>query len=201
MHQYDEDYRTLISQLNGAFHQKKNDKMLNPAVFENLTQEKKQFVKALPKEEIQKIGAKVHSPVTDICFLSEQEAELIEEVKAGRKCSYKQVAFRLVGNIHIEEIMKRYARNIWEEPAFRSVYLYEGLETPVKVVCETREKTFPIRDIREISKEKQDALIKSVMAAEMRYQYDMESDFIFRIQGYQSIKGNILTHIGCTGCG
>lgn len=184
MHQYDEDYRTLISKLNGAFVQKQKEKMVNPAVFEKLDYEKQNFIKSLPEVEIQKIGAKVHSPVTDICFLSQEEKQLVREIEFGRKRSYRQVAFRLVGNIDIEQIMKRYARNIWEEPAFRTVYLYEGLQEPVKVVCENREKTFPVHDVRSMSKDKQNVLVKSVLAAEMRCEYDIQSDFILRIQGY-----------------
>ncbi|MDY3909248.1 MAG: cyclic nucleotide-binding domain-containing protein [Eubacterium sp.] len=184
MQQYDEDYRTLISKLNGAFVEKQTGRASELAVFEGINSEKKKFIKSMPDEEIGKIGAKVRSNVTDITYLTKEEKQLLEEIKTGKKIKYKLVAFRLVGNIDTDEIMKQYIHNIWEEPAFRTVYLYKGLEEPVKVVCEARESAFPVHDIRNLSEGKQTLLIKNVLAAEMRRDYDIETDPVARIQGY-----------------
>lgn len=184
MHQYEEDYRSLISKLNGAYVANRNAKTANLVAFEKLDAEKQKMIKDMPEEEIQKIGEKVRFQITDICYLSQEEKQLLQEIKNGRKANYRQVAFRLVGNVDSEQIMKQYNRNLRDEPVFRTFYLYKGLQQPVRIVYENRESAFPIHDIRRMDHEEQTVLIKNVLAAEMRREFDIEKDPVFRIQGY-----------------
>ena len=184
MQRHDEDYKQVISKLNGAFEQNKQDQAVNPGIFDKMDSEKQKLIEELPYEEIRKIGMKVHSKITDISYLTKEERKLLEDIREGRKTKYKQVVYRLTGEINPELIMKRYSSFVKSEAVFRTLYLYKGLQEPVRVVCENRESVFPIRDARDLGPEKQNFLLKNVLAAEMRREFDIEKDPVLCMQGY-----------------
>lgn len=184
MRRYDEDYVSLVKKLNNAFAESQNSKVDSLEAFARMNGEKQKLVDDMPYEEIRKISFKVHSKITDINYLTQDEEMLVKAVQSGRKNKYKQVVYRLVGNIDIGQIMERYTEFLQSEEVFQTFYLYEGLENPVKVVCENRDNVFPIHDIRSLSQDKQTFLVKNVLAAEMRRTFNIEKDHVLRMQGY-----------------
>lgn len=184
MTRYDETYLELISKLNSAFDKKKEENRADLHAFDKINMESQKFIEDLPYEEIRKIALKVRFNVTEIGYLTDKEKFLIKHIKDGRRTNCKQVVYRLRGKIDTELIMKRYVDIFKSETAFRTYYLYKGLREPVKVVCENREKVFPIRDIRALSTDKKTFLIKNILVAQMRREHNIESDPVFQLQGF-----------------
>ena len=181
---YDEKYNYYVSRLSGAFSQERNDMIANLQVFDKARLKKRNIVESMPYEELRKIREKVRSEVTDISYLTEKQEEMIKIWDEGRRREYRQFIWRLRGDIDIKKIMQNYVKFIQSDETFRTVYLYKGLQRPVRVVCESVEKVFPIHDIRNIARDKQMFLMKNVLAAEARREYNAETDSVFRIQGY-----------------
>lgn len=194
MQRYDEDYQNLILKINEAFNRNQSSTGVYKSAFEQLNEGKKQSIEQIPQEEIQKIGARVRKDVCGIEYLTPQEEELLAEVRAGRKRNYKQFVFRLSGVIDGERIMQNY-RSLMQEEVFRTLYLYEGLERPVRIVCRDGESIFPIYNVQSLERDRQTLLIKNVLAAEMRREYHIEKDQVFRIQGYLMAKDEMLVVI------
>lgn len=186
MQRYDENYRNLILKINDAFTQNQNTVSARLEAFEKVEAEKKKFIENMPYEEIRKIGAKIRTSVTDVSYVTEEEEELIKEIRAGRKRSYKQVIFQMTGEVHRQQILKNYQQLIQNEPVFRTLYLYDGLEKPVRVVVEQSENSFSVHDIRGIDEKKRSFFMKNVLAAEARREYNIETDPVLYIHGYQT---------------
>ena len=140
--------------------------------------------KWIPHDELQKIEEKISTPIEEIGYLNSQEQELIEEIKLGKKLGYKQIVWRVVGDINRRQIMLRYADFIQHEKTLRTYYLYRGLKKPVKVVCESRENAFPIHDLRNLKEDNQIYIFKNVLAAEARREYNSEAESVGRMQGF-----------------
>lgn len=186
---YDSDYQCLISKLNDAFSDSKNEKAANLTVFHNVVPEKQKLIEEMPYEELRKIQGKIRSGVEDIAYLTEKEKEMLEEINGFRSLNYKLVVWHMTGTINMQQIMSDYSKFMQKNEVFRTVYLHKGLEEPVRVVYQNREKNFPIHDLKNMNRDTQSFLIKNVLAAEARREYNIESDSSFRIQGYL-ISGN-----------
>lgn len=184
MRRYDEDYKNLVTRLNQAYAQSQGDGTVNLDLFEKMDAEKQNYIENMPYLDIRRIGSKVRSNVLDIGYLTKEEKQLLEDIQNGRKTKYRQVVFRLVGDVDIKKIMKQYEQFMMKEQVFRTVYLYKGLQEPVRVVCENREQVFPIHDIRNLNHEKQLFFLKNVLAAGMRREFHIEDDPVLCLQGY-----------------
>lgn len=195
---YDKDYKLLIEKLNDLFEidKDKNEKEENPAEqLKGIIVEKHKQIENIPTEELKKIKAKVKLGVTDIDYLTEKEKFQLEDINKNKKLSYKQAVWRMVGEIDSKKIMENYEKFMQNNEIFRTVYLYKGLEEPVKVIYANREKTFPIHDIRNVNYEKQNFLIKNILAAEARREYNVESDATLRLQGFLTGANEMLVVI------
>lgn len=184
MYRYDGDYRNLVSKLNSAYARCQSKKTVNLSSFDKMSSEKQKFIEELPYEEVRKIGEKIRSNVTDISYLTKDEKQLLKEIKEGKKIKYRQAVCCMTGKVDKEQIMQSYHQFLWDESVYRTVYLYKGLQEPVRVVCENRGGNFPIHDVRNLSHEKQKDLVKKVLAAESRRVFNIETDSVLRIQGY-----------------
>ena len=142
MQRYDEDYRNLVSKLNSAYEQSRNNAPAYMAAFGRMNADNRELIEGMSAEEVRKIGAKIRANVTDISYLTKDEKNLLNEIKKGKKTKYRQAVCRLTGKINTEQIMQNYTEYMWDEPALRTVYLYKGLQEPVRVVCENRESVF-----------------------------------------------------------
>lgn len=192
----EEDYKDAVQKLACAFEKKQEDeKKKKLELFDRMTTEKEKFIENIPYEELKKISDKVCSKITNIRYLTEAEKLLLEEIKRGKKLKYKQVVYHLTGNIDKEKIMKNYVELLRSEHSFCTNYLYKGLKEPVRVVCEQKETTFPIHDIRELHKNKQIFVVKNVLAAEMRREYDIENDATLRVRGYLTADNEMMVVI------
>lgn len=187
---YDADYKELISQLNDAFSKKNSSVRLE--MFDNLLSEKKKCIEDMPSEELRKIKSKIHSGVTDIAYLTEQEKVMLNDIAGCRSLNYRQVVWSMIGTIRMNQIMEDYTKFMENNEIFRTVYLYKGLEKPVRVVYENRENVFPIHDLTSVDYEKQNFLIKNVLAAEARREYHLETDSPFRMHGYLTSSNELL---------
>lgn len=174
---YDKDYQNVVAKLNEAFSKEKK-------IMEEVPVQKCKLIEGLPGEELKIIKGKLSQGVQNIEYLSEKEKLLLEDVHQYMKLNYKVMVWKLTGFIDMKEIMSCYSRLVLENEAFRTVYLYRGLREPVRVVYEAKELTFPVHDLKNMSREKSNLLIRSVMAAESRREYNMESDSPFCIKGY-----------------
>lgn len=184
MQRYDEAYVDLVSKLNSAFDKKKDDNRIGLNFFDKIYKEKQKFIEDMPYEEIRKIAMKVRSGIKDIGYLTDKEQMMIMSVKEGKKTKCKQVVYRLMGKVDTDAIMKRYVELLHMEPAFNTFYIYKGMKEPVRVTCENKETVFPIHDIRNLSADKKNILIKNILAAKMRHEFDIETEKAINIDGY-----------------
>lgn len=191
MQRYDEDYRNLVSKLNSAYEQSRNNAPAYMAAFGRMNADNRELIEGMSAEEVRKIGAKIRANVTDISYLTKDEKNLLNEIKKGKKTKYRQAVCRLTGKINTEQIMQNYTEYMWDEPALRTVYLYKGLQEPVRVVCENRECVFSIHDIKNLNQAGQTYLLKNVVAAETRREFNIETDSVLRIQGYITDENEI----------
>lgn len=187
---YDTDYKELIIQLNESVSKKNTPADLG--VFGSLMPERKKRIENMPGDELWKIKSRIHSGVTDIAYLTEQEKEMVKDIVGNRSHNYRQVIWCMSGNICTKQIMENYAKFLEKNEIFRTVYLYKGLKKPVRVVYENRENVFPIHDLTSIAHEKQNFLIKNVLAAEARREYHLETDSPFRMHGYLTGSSELL---------
>lgn len=192
---YDKDYQHLIEKLNDLFTMDKNEGEDNAEPLKGIIVEKHKQIENMPLEELKKIKTKVRMGVTDIDYLDEKEKFRLTDIIKNRKLNYKQAVWRMVGDIDGKKIMENYEKFMRNNEMFRTVYLYKGLEEPVKVIYENREKTFPIHDIRNLNYAKQNFLIKNILAAEARREYNVESDVPLRLQGFLIGPGEMLVVI------
>lgn len=175
---YDKDYQNVVEQLNEAFMKDRNDQE------EEVLVQKRNLVKEMPTEEKKTIKDKLGQGIQNISYLDEKEKQLLEDVQEHRRLNYKVTVWKMTGIVNMKKVMSAYTKLTQENEAFRTVYLYKGLEYPVRVVYEAKELTFPIHDLRNMSREKSNLIIRSVMAAESRREYNMETDAPCCIRGY-----------------
>lgn len=194
---YDKDYQHLIEKLNDLFMMDKDEGEEKAALepLKGIFVEKQKQIENMPLDELRKIKTKVRVGVTDIDYLDEKEKFLLTDIVKNGKLSYKEAVWRMVGDINGRKIMDNYEKFMRNNEMFRTVYLYKGLEEPVKVIYENREKTFPIHDIRNLNYAKQNFLLKNILAAEARREYNVESDVPLRLQGFLTGSGEMLVVI------
>lgn len=184
MRRYDEDYRYFVSRLNSAYDKRESRKASGPALSDRISRSTHKFIEDMSGSDMQKVSAKVRSRVADISFLTKEEKELLGEIRKGKQLNYRQAICRMTGEIRTDKIMNAY-NQLWNsESVFRTVYLYKGMETPVRVVSEAEDVVFPIHDLRGLSRDMQNLSIKNALAAEARRQFNIETDPVLRIQGY-----------------
>lgn len=184
MRRYDEDYRYFVSRLNSAYDKRGSRDASGPAFSDRISRSTHKFIEDMSGSDMQKVGAKVRSRVADISFLTKEEKEMLNEIKKGKQLSYRQAICRMTGEIRTDKIMRAY-NQLWNsEAVFRTVYLYKGMETPVRVVSEAEDVVFPIHDLRDQGRDMQNLAIKNALAAEARRQFNIETDPVLRIQGY-----------------
>lgn len=179
---YDKDYQNVVAKLNEAFLKDKKEE--NKQVVEEISVEKRKQIEELPKEELKIIKSKLSQEVQSTGYLSEKEKMLLEDIQKFMKLKYKVAVWKMTGTVKIKEIMTAYTKLVQENEPFRTAYLYKGLKEPVRVVYKSRELTFPVHDVRSMSKDKVNLLIRSVVAAESRREYNVEVDSLFSIKGY-----------------
>lgn len=189
MQRYDENYQYLISRLSSVSTQDEEDRQ---SVFDKLDSSAQSLIESMSPGDIHRIAASVHSALLDIASLTEEEAKLIEEIRKGKKTSYRQAIWRLTGEVCAKQAIQNYNELIGSEPAFHTFYLYEGMEKPVRIVCESEDEVFQIYDIRSENTEKQKILLKNVLAAENRCEFHIETDRIFRIRGFQTKDNELI---------
>lgn len=192
---YDKDYQELIEKLNDLFMMDKNEGESNVEPLRGIIVEKRKLIEDMPLEELNKVKSKVRLGVTDIDYLDEKEKFRLTDIIKNRKMNYKQAVWRMVGDIDRNKIMENYEKFMTNNEIFRMVYLYKGLAEPVKVIYANREKTFPIHDIKNLNYAKQNFLIKNILAAEARREYNVESDVPLRLQGFLTGSSEMLVVI------
>lgn len=192
---YDEEYTYFLSKLNDTYERNKSERGRDSEAFKDILPDKQKLIDEMPYEEFRKVKAKIRYGVTDIGYLTNKEQLLLENINDYSKLNFKVAAWRLTGPINAKQFMKNYVQIIQKYEVFRTVYLYKGLKEPVRVVYQNKETTFPINDIRNMSYQKQNFVIKNVLAAEARRDYNMESDSVFRIQGYLTRENEMMVVI------
>lgn len=73
MQRYDEDYRNLVSKLNSAYEQSRNNAPAYMAAFGRMNADNRELIEGMSAEEVRKIGAKIRANVTDISYLTKDE--------------------------------------------------------------------------------------------------------------------------------
>lgn len=115
--------------------------------------------------------------------ITQQEQQVMHMIQLGRWNRYRQSVFKLDGQIDMGASMARYAKivNQWKE--FRTVYRDQNAEM-VRVVLREKDRAFPVHDVSFLSEKQQTFLIKNVMAALARHEFDPETDRILQLHGF-----------------
>lgn len=181
---YDKDYQNVVDKLNEAFLKDRKDLEEDKKPLEVILLQNHKQMKELPGNEKKAIKDKLGQRIQNISYLDEKEKQLLEDVRENRKLNYKVTAWKMTGIVNMKKIMSAYTKLTQENETFRTVYLYREQMEPVRVVYEAKELTFPVHDLRNMSREKSNLIIRSVMAAESRREYNMETDAPCCIRGY-----------------
>lgn len=176
---YDENYQHIMEKLNDGSTPEKGEAEKNMVSSVEKTDGSQKKEKT-PLEE----SKKENSAVKKMVRLDEQEKFQLTDIIKHRKLSYKQAIWRMVGEINTKKIMENYEKLMSKNEVLRTVYRYKAVSQPMKVVYESREKTFPIHDIRNLNNQKQNNLMKNILAAEARRECDLETDSPLRLQGF-----------------
>jgi len=140
----------------------------------------------------EKIRLKAPGKIEKLCFPEPDELSLISAVKSGRKREYRQFLWGFSGKVNEEIIIKQYNDLIKEYAQLRSVYIYDMVDEPMKVVVHRKKETFQILNITNVSAAEQELLIKNFMAAEARKEIDLERDLPIRVQAFFVSRDHII---------
>lgn len=135
---YDKDYQHLIEKLNDLFLLEKGEPEDNAEPLKGIIVEKRKLIENIPLEELKKIKSKVRMGVIGIDYLDEKEKFQLADIVKNRKLNYRQAVWRMVGEINAKKIMENYEKFMIKNEMFHTVYLYKGLQEPVKVIYENR---------------------------------------------------------------
>lgn len=108
--------------------------------------------------------------------LTESEKNVIGDIRAGLKKTYKLLCWVMKGNLSLSANNDRLNELFDRHELLRRRYLYRGLSKPVSVLLQHENQTIEVMDIRNGSIEKQKAIVHNTAAAEARDIYNPEED-------------------------
>ncbi|MCR5083211.1 MAG: hypothetical protein K6B15_07055 [Parasporobacterium sp.] len=176
-------FDVAVSALNSAIQKAKHDK--NMTIISD-------FLNIHHGSEIQKILMHVDGEIESIADVDDNAWRVIRNIENGRKLHNRIFIWYMEGEQDPEILMQKYNEYRNEYPAFRTMYIAKGISRPIKVVLKSEDTVFPITSLIGLNSEKQNFIIKNVLAAEIRHVYDMERDSILKLQVYETGANRII---------
>ncbi|MBE5970783.1 MAG: cyclic nucleotide-binding domain-containing protein [Lachnospiraceae bacterium] len=169
-------FDVAVSAINTAIKKAKHDK--NMAIIGD-------FLNEHHGSEIQKVLMHVDGEIESIDDVDDNAWRVIRNTENGRKLHNRIFIWYMEGEQDPEILMQRYNEYRNDYPAFRTMYIAKGVSRPLKIVLKSEDTVFPITSLIGLSSEKQNFIIKNVLAAEIRHVYDVERDSILKLQVYE----------------
>lgn len=138
----------------------------------------------LSKEDEKQVLESCNFETSGMSYLDEDETTFLDAIKKGFNRKYKVFVWNFSGQLELERYVNRYRTMIQNSPVFRSIYLYQNVTRPVKVVSENPKVQFPITDLRKFTVDRQKTVLRNAAAALTRRLYDPQVDFPIRISAY-----------------
>ena len=126
------------------------------------------------KDDIQDKISAFDSPIKSLRDLSEDEKNLIGDIRAGMKRKYKLFFWPMKGEIALQANNEKYSELINRYEVFRRRYLYKNIKKPTCAVLEEQNLSFSIHDLRKEPLERQKECINNIASAESREIFNPE---------------------------
>ncbi|MDO4188168.1 MAG: hypothetical protein Q4D29_04185 [Lachnospiraceae bacterium] len=135
------------------------------------------------KETAQDTILNLDVPVKTRRDLTEDERNLIGDIRAGINKKYKMFCWSMRGPVTLQANNKRYAELINKYEVFRRRYLYKSVKRPLCAILEQQEQTsFSVLDLRKESLERKKECIKNIAVAEARDVFNPEESAPLKIR-------------------
>lgn len=122
--------------------------------------------------------------IGEVSYLDKDCATFLEKIKKGFNRKYKVFVWNFSGKLELERYAKRFQTMIQNNPVFRTIYMYQNFELPIKVVAQKSKLQFPVTDLRKFTVERQKLVLRSAAAAQSRRLYDPQVDYPIKISAY-----------------
>ena len=119
----------------------------------------------LSKEDEKQVLESCNFATSGMSYLDEDETTFLDAIKKGFKRKYKVFVWNFSGSLELERYVNRYKTMIQNSPVFRSIYLYQNVTRPVKVIVENPKVQFPITDLRKFTADRQKMVLRNAAAA------------------------------------
>lgn len=121
-------------------------------------------------------------PIKSRRDLSEDEKNLIGDIRAGIKKKYKLFCWPMKGQLALQANNDKYEELFRRYEVFRRRYIYRSLKKPTCLVLEPSNTNFSILDLRKESLEKQKECVRNIASAESRETYNPEENAPLKIR-------------------
>lgn len=138
----------------------------------------------LSKEDEKQVLESCNFATSGMSYLDEDETTFLDAIKKGFNRKYKVFVWNFSGQLELERYVNRYKTMIQNSPVFRSIYLYQNVTRPVKVIVENPKVQFPITDLRKFTVDRQKVVLRNSAAALTRRLYDPQVDYPIKISAY-----------------
>ena len=122
--------------------------------------------------------------VGEVSYLDEDCSNFLEQIKKGFNRNYKVFIWNFSGKLELERYANRFKTMVQDNSVFRTVYLYQNFEIPIRVVAQKTKLQFPVTDLRKFTVERQKLVLRSAAAAQSRRLYDPQVDYPIKISAY-----------------
>ncbi len=115
-----------------------------------------------------------------------QEGILYHSLYEPRSRAYfQQACFRLAGDLDFELCEQALNSLVRRHDVLRSVFVHENTSQPLHVILKERPVEFHSQDLRTLSSEDRDALLKAFMENDRNRGFDLSSDVLFRVNVFR----------------
>lgn len=133
-------------------------------------------------DDIQEKIIPINASIKSRRYLTEDEKNLIGDIRAGLKRKYKLFCWSMRGIIALQANNDRYSELINRFEIFRRRYIYRSVKRPTCIILEQDKTNFSILDLRKEPIDKQKEFVKNIASAEAREIYNPEENSPLKVR-------------------
>lgn len=130
---------------------------------------------------MEEILAEYGTDVEDIFDLGGGQKWMFEEGRVVKDAFFLQILFKAKIKLKASALRAQVDRVTGTRENLRSAFVYRNVSHPYRVVCKNRRAEMNFRDISDVPKEELDEKLKSIMEADRRRGFKLDTDPLIRI--------------------